>query len=342
METELEPFGLDAVSSYRSMETLNCETHSRGTTSWSQAYKQVKREPFAGHITELELGSLQIVLEQVRSPIEYQGAPVEGKVGFVVILRSEGSAYCHGRPLAPNTILKFPSNYLHRTFCTGPIEALGITVDLETFANYVDEMTDGEIDRNCLQGGFRVSDPEIVHNFKKTILDIIERTSDMPGLSEDIIWRNHNIERVNLLLLQVLKAGVSAPMTLPVPSTRAYIVDKAISFMEAHLNEKLPMSCICEAVRVSPRTLRYSFEQIVGVSPMQYMFSLRLHAVRRALLNGDAEKSINRVAENFGFEHLSRFAQYYRETFGELPSETTAACRTSANRHCLASEVTER
>ena len=123
-----------------------------------------------------------------------------------------------------------------------------------------------------------------------------------------------------------MEAGVATPLKLPAPSTRAYVVDKAVRFMEAHLTEPLPMSRICEDVRVSPRTLRYSFEQIVGVSPMQYIFSLRLHAVRHVLLNGLAEKSIHRVAEHYGFEHLSRFAQYYREAFGELPSETTAAC----------------
>jgi len=338
---KLEPFQLDSVSSYRSMETLSCETHSRGTTSWSHAFKQVKREPFAGHITELEFGSLQIVLERVRNPIEYQGAPVEGKVSFVVILPSEGSAYCHGRPLDPNTILKFPNNYLHRTFCTGPIEALAITTDLETLANYVKRMTRGEMDRDYLQGGLRVSDPKIVHNFTQTIFEIIHRTSDAPALSEDALWRDRIIERVHRLLLQVLKAGESGPFNLPVPSTRAYVVDKAIRFMEAHLNEKLPMSRICEAVRVSPRTLRYSFEPIVGVSPKHDRFSLRLHAVRHVLLNGGAKKSINRVAESFGFEHLSRFAQYYRESFGELPSETTAAGGQFANRHSLASQITE-
>jgi len=329
-QAKLESFELDFERSYRSIDTWNCEAHSRGTTSWSHAYKQVKREPFAGHITELEFGSLQIVLERVCNPIEYQGSPAEGKVGFVVILPSEGAAYCHGRPLDANMILKFPINYLHRTFCTGPIEAVAITVDLDSLANYVNRMTNGEIDQGCLHGGLRISDPEIVQNFIETIFDIIEHTSDAHARSEDTMWRDHNIERIHRLLLQVIKAGLSAPLNLPAPSTRAYIVDKAITFMEAHLSEKLPMSRICQAVRVSPRTLRYSFEQIVGVSPMQYMLSLRLHAVRRVLLNGGAEKSINRVAESFGFEHLSRFAQYYRESFGELPSETTAACGRSS------------
>jgi len=342
MQAKLGPFGLGVASSCRTMETLDCETHSRGATSWSQAYKQVKREPFAGHITELEFGSLQIVHERTFNPIEYHGAPIEGRIGFVVLLSSQGEVYCHGRPLAIDTIVKFPNDYLHHAFCSGPIEALGITVDLDSFANYVNQMTHREIDRNCLQSGFGVNDPEIVQNFTNTIFDIIDRRTNGSDLAEDAMWNNYVIESIYRLLLKVLKAGASAPLNLPAPSTRAYVVDKAIRFMEDHLSEKVPMSRICKVIRVSPRTLRYSFEQIVGASPMQYLFALRLHAVRRVLLNGEAENSINRVAEYFGFEHLSRFAQYYRESFGELPSETTAACVRSTNRHCHASQFTER
>lgn len=311
--------------SYRAIETLNCEAHSSGTSGWSHAYKQVKREPFLGHISELQFGSLQILRDRVNNPIDYHGAPVEGTVGFFVCLPSQGNAYCRGRPLGTNTILKFPNNYSHRTFCTGPMDSLGITVNLETFGAYAKHETGGGIDRERLKDGFRVSDPDIVHNFIETALGIIDCAALDPSIAEDAHWRNYTIEKIHSLLLGVVKAGISAPLRLPDPTTRAYVVDKAVRFMEAHVTETLPMSRICEAVRVSPRTLRYSFEQIVGVSPMQYMFSLRLHAVRRVLLNGEANKSIHRVAEHYGFEHLSRFAQYYREAFGELPSETTAA-----------------
>lgn len=311
--------------SFQVIETLDCEAHSRATSGWSHAYKQVKREPFLGHITELQLGSLQILRDRVRNPIDYHGAPVEGTVGFFICLPSEGEAYCHGRPLGTNAVLKFPNDYSHRTFCTGPMDSLGVTVDLETLAAYVTHKTGGAIDRDRLQGGFHVDDPAIVHQFTEVTLDIIDQVAADASLVDNLHWRDNVEESVHSALLNIVVAGVSDPVRLPAPSTRAYIVDKAVRFMEAHLTETLPMSRICEAVRVSPRTLRYSFEQIVGVSPMQYLFSLRLHAVRRVLLNGEAEKSIHRVAEYYGFDHLSRFAQYYREAFGELPSETTSA-----------------
>ena len=71
---------------------------------------------------------------------------------------------------------------------------------------------------------------------------------------------------------------------------------------------------ISAAVRVCPRTLRYSFEHVLGVTPTQYVRAQRLNRVRRDLMAGRND-SIQTAAARWGFWHMGRFAQFYRQSF---------------------------
>jgi AraC family ethanolamine operon transcriptional activator len=62
------------------------------------------------------------------------------------------------------------------------------------------------------------------------------------------------------------------------------------------------------------------------MSPKQYLLTVRLHGVRRALSDaGFRATTVTDVATDHGFFELGRFAASYREAFGEAPSETLRA-----------------
>ena len=60
---------------------------------------------------------------------------------------------------------------------------------------------------------------------------------------------------------------------------------------------------------------------------MAYLKRLRLEEVRRLLLARRDGTSVSRIALDWGFEHLGRFASDYRQAFGETPSQTLAGRR---------------
>ena len=75
----------------------------------------------------------------------------------------------------------------------------------------------------------------------------------------------------------------------------------------------------------SERRIRHAFNECYGVPPTVFLRSAALHEVRRTLLEGpEARDAVSRAASDFGFRHLSRFADQYRALFGELPSATVA------------------
>src|SRR5262245_32345460 len=88
----------------------------------------------------------------------------------------------------------------------------------------------------------------------------------------------------------------------------------------ARVSVRQPAICakLCREVGVTPRTLLRAFRAIHGTTPLRYLRDLRLVEVRRALRSG-GEPSVTKVATEFGFHELGRFAGQYREAFGEYP-----------------------
>ncbi|WP_134531396.1 helix-turn-helix domain-containing protein [Budvicia aquatica] len=56
--------------------------------------------------------------------------------------------------------------------------------------------------------------------------------------------------------------------------------------------------------------------------PGKWFLNMRLNGALRDLLMATANCSVSSIATRWGFQHLSRFSEQYRKTFGEYPSHT--------------------
>lgn len=97
----------------------------------------------------------------------------------------------------------------------------------------------------------------------------------------------------------------------------------AVDFMRANLHRDIYLDELARASGLSERALRYTFADLLGVSPTRYLALLRLHeASRRLFAAGGGRVSVKAVAMSCGWWDLSRFAAHYRRAFGEHPSDT--------------------
>ncbi len=88
-------------------------------------------------------------------------------------------------------------------------------------------------------------------------------------------------------------------------------------------NQRLYVADLCEAARVSERTLQTAFHAALGISPMSFVKRVRLHQARRALETATrGSTTVTNVALDWGFWHFGEFSTAYRECFGESPSST--------------------
>ena len=94
-------------------------------------------------------------------------------------------------------------------------------------------------------------------------------------------------------------------------------------FMIDHAHENITMDMLVHIAGVSKSKLYDKFQQYYGLSPMVFLKKYRLQQIYKILVHSDIKNiSISKLAYDWGFTHLSRFSQEYREEFGENPSET--------------------
>jgi AraC-like DNA-binding protein len=73
---------------------------------------------------------------------------------------------------------------------------------------------------------------------------------------------------------------------------------------------------------VSERRVRKAFVDTYGLPPTRYFRNRALHHARDQFLTHPDDATVESTAKEHGFRHSGRFARYYTELFGELPSTT--------------------
>lgn len=110
---------------------------------------------------------------------------------------------------------------------------------------------------------------------------------------------------------------------LGIRSTSVAIVRDVVTALEERGEWKASSAVLCQIAGVSERSLQIAFSEVFEEPPSVHLRRRALEHVRRVLqLSDAATTSVSEVALDHGFAHLSRFAQYYRNLFGEAPSKT--------------------
>ena len=103
------------------------------------------------------------------------------------------------------------------------------------------------------------------------------------------------------------------------------IMRRFYAILEANSDRVMHAPEMCKAVGVSNRTLTTCCHEALGMTPHRYLRQRQLHLAHRALVLADpAKNTVTRIATEFGFWDLGRFAVVYGAMFGERPSATLA------------------
>ena|SRR5688572_9921361 len=105
--------------------------------------------------------------------------------------------------------------------------------------------------------------------------------------------------------------------------SRQIVVERAEAYVRSHMDAAVPVSTLCRILGLSERALRNAFYTVRGMSPKRCLVAERLQRVRHDLRNESQRRAtITTVATRYGFYELGRFANSYKQAFGESPSAT--------------------
>ena len=94
---------------------------------------------------------------------------------------------------------------------------------------------------------------------------------------------------------------------------------QALNYFERHWRDDLSIDGYAAHNRMSSSWFRRQFKQYTGVSPMQYLVSLRITNARNLLENTDY--NIAQVADAVGYDNPSYFRRLFYKYTGMTPSE---------------------
>lgn len=107
-----------------------------------------------------------------------------------------------------------------------------------------------------------------------------------------------------------------------VSDTQPRVVRHVRAYLEEHAADPITMEDLAEVAGMPVRTIHHYFRKTLGVTPMELLRDIRLARARACLLDPEEDSDVTTIAFKWGFEHLGRFSQYYRNRFGELPKDT--------------------
>lgn len=113
----------------------------------------------------------------------------------------------------------------------------------------------------------------------------------------------------------------------------ARIVRRARAYIVENLATPICPDEMARAAFTSRRTLFRAFAAVLDDTPQTYIRRLRLHRIRHDLASEEERAcTIALIANQWGMSDLGRMAGWYRELFGEKPSETVTRLNRSTGR----------
>jgi AraC-like DNA-binding protein len=193
---------------------------------------------------------------------------------------------------------------------------------------------DGACVRRALEQRFRKAPPN------SACLGILPQSTNLKALRSMVSWLATEVEtdgsplsiagkprlqaeRLLLSLFVECLAEIVPKNTESVEDISRAQVRRAEEWIDANLTEPIGVEDVAAAIGVGVRSLQMSFKRVRGTSPHEIIMRRRLETARQMLLGAEEQNTtVTAVATSLGFFELGRFAQRYRQLFGEAPSMT--------------------
>jgi len=294
-------------------EANDADEHAHNLTDWQQQYDQVSGGEFYGSILEIQLQDAQVFTEHCSHALHQQCNVWSDSIWLGLPVDAASQSKINGLDVSDTHLMCRPGDCDFELITPAAFDIFGIVIKQEALMHAAN--TQGiELNwQDLIQHG-RLTLPKRTLDSARYVLNrMLSQCTQQPPLAiqQDLVV---------MTMLELLQKESHAPSVSASFQRRKHIVDSVKQFLHEHTDAPITITQLCAMANVSRRTLQYSFETVLGISPLQFLRVSRLNGVRRHLLTTDA--SIADVAAQWGFWHLSQFAKDYKQLFGELPSQT--------------------
>ncbi|MCL2309505.1 MAG: helix-turn-helix domain-containing protein [Proteobacteria bacterium] len=319
----------DAAPTYRASEksaiisTNDPCVHAASLRDWSQDYLQLSAGHFSGEIVETSIGPIQVFKETIHQSVDEKANPRRDSYTVGVPIYVEENGYWQGHHLQRDSLMTLrPNEELY--FRTPPVSSILVTVincnAFDLFSSNTSNIDIGNLITWAKTGGLP---PQAAKRFRITLQQVLASVISTPEVLEHAASERAIIETVMNASLEALTAR--AAENKPPRSVHAVqraIVERARQYVLANRETPPTVSDLCLYLKMSRRGLHHAFMNVLGVNIVTFLRYVRLHGVKKDLLQASSMDSVTGIACKWGFWHMGMFSSYYKSLFGETPSTT--------------------
>lgn len=285
--------------------------------AWSQDYVQLTPGPFAGSYMAVKLPDFQLYHESANQAMHQYGSASPSQFHFGIPLDAMASrSHFFGTLVKGSKLLCINpgDDFDYHSPCGMQFAGFSIETDrirdLDTLYEF-DQLPLTPVEITPYQRG----------HFYQLVSNVLHEASSGVVVLTHVEQQHQLVQQALDIVMGAIGHHIERPASTP--QGRAQLVRQVRSYLFENLDEPMSVIDICRHFGISRRTLQYAFQDTLDVSPVKYLRALRLHGVRRELLNPPtSECRVQDVAARWGFWHLSHFAEEYKCLFGESPSHT--------------------
>lgn len=120
-------------------------------------------------------------------------------------------------------------------------------------------------------------------------------------------------------LIDVLTHNVQ----METPGLPSSAFERLVAYINDNLKREITLDDLANYANISQRSVYLLFEKHAKMTPKNYVRQKKLEAVYAELMDPACRvANITAVALDYGFNHLGRFSEFYKSTFGVLPSDS--------------------
>lgn len=309
----------DAITLIQNKEFYSTEESDAAFEGWNMESIPIDSGPSRSVVGQLRFDALTIThnFESHQSILNWSHAPSTTTFAFYCSGRSPG-AWC-GQEINGDDMLVTSSDRDHFGVNNSDLHVVMVTVSHEALDSAGVRALDKSFKGSVGLNGVATLDA-VGRGFRNRLFSLVEgnltSNEDAPWVEGDVLYALDEI------------AGERRTRGMPEDqgkrSSNWKTVRLAVALIKADGVTATP-SAVSQELGISTRKLFQAFRQEVGVSPYQISLLTRLQNARRQLLDAGSEANlVKQIAPQQGFRDPGRFAQYYTQRYGELPSETLA------------------
>ena len=294
--------------------------HGASAPEWNQRYLQISAGAMRSSLAEVTTDSIHVFRKWMSERVVRQGCLPGGKICFALpVCKLVETPRMQGREVDEDGVFILRSGEEFTLQRPQGLELLAVTFELDDFRRLLDQRPWAPnalalLSRSVLRGPGGA-----VQRLRRTLLSSFDR----PWAAEPFEVDAAPASGVAFEALAQLFDGAANPRQTLGSASASYIVAPCHRIVAESGDAPPSISPLCLRLRTSRRTLQESFRQVADATPVHYLRSVRLNAVRRRLMaTRPSDLDVAQAAGDRGFSHLSHFAERYKTLFGELPSQT--------------------